>query len=137
MAVIGLLAGIVSMYGASAIIDKLGGDPEGDEMAEIQKDQGLQAARAQRPLHRLEKGTMEDEKELEASQRQMSSASIGAQQARLGRRGAGPSDMLDQIAAQMGTTAEELSAKLSPERAGDLSNTSRIAFGRSAKRVKG
>lgn len=137
MALVGIAATVIGMWSVGALIGQMGGDPEGDEMAEIRKDQGLQAARAQRPLHRLEKGTMEDEKEFAAAQRQMSAANIGAQQARLGRRSAGPGDMLDQIAAQMGTTAEELSAKLSPERAGDMSNTSRIAFGRSAKRLKG
>ena len=137
MALIGIAASIVGLWSVSALISQMGGDPEGDEMLEIQKDQGLQAARAQRPLHRLETGTMEDEKEMATGLRQRSAANIGATQASFGRRGEGPSDMLDQIAAQMGTTPEELSAKLSPERAGDLSNASRIAYGRSAKRLKG
>ncbi len=137
MALVGIAAGIIGMWSVGALILQMGGDPEGDEMVEIQKDQGLQAARAQRPLHRLEKGTMEDEKEMAAGQRQQSAANIGAQQARLGRRSEGPGEMLDRIAAQMGTTPEELSAKLSPERMGDMSDTSRIAFGRSAKRLKG
>ena len=73
MALVGIAAGIIGLWSASSLIEQLGGDPEGDEMVEIQKDQGLQAARAQRPLHRLEKGTMEDEKEFAASQRQMAS----------------------------------------------------------------
>ncbi len=137
MALVGIAAGIIGLWSASSLIEQLGGDPEGDEMVEIQKDQGMQAARAQRPLHRLEKGTMEDEKEFAASQRQMASAGIGTQQALLGRRSGGTADLLDQIAAQMGTTPEDLSAKLSPERMGDLSSASRIAFGRSVKRVKG
>lgn len=127
---------VIGTWAVTAIIDQLGGDPEGDVMQDIQTDQGIRAAEAQRPLHRLQRGTQEDEKEFNAGLRERSSSAIRYQQNRVGPD-SDDSGSLDRIAAEMGVTAEELSAKLSPERAGDMGDASRIAYGRSAKRMKG
>ena len=137
MALVGIAGVIIGTWAVGALLGQLGGDPEGDVMAEIQKNQGLDAARAQRPLHSMRREIREDEMEMAAGQRQMSSSNIEAQKVRVGRRSQGPQAGLDEIAAQMGVTPEDLSAKLSPDRAGDYSDASRIAYGRSPKRLRG
>lgn len=137
MSIAGGLLMIAGMMSASKIIGWLGGDPEGEAMAQIGKRQSLTAMQQGLPQQRLSRDIEQSQRETGAAQRRTQQFGIEAEEIALGRNIRGPRELLESVAQRMGTTPEDLGRRLSPTRMGDYSSLSKAAFGRVSKRVKG
>lgn len=136
MALSAILLGIAGYTAASRIIDFAGGDPEGGIAEQTAQRQALTSLQQAQPLNRARQQLASEQEVSGNLAAEASDFGTEATEVGLGRPIEGGRELLERISRQIGSSPEDLSARLSPTRSGDYSSLSKAAFGRSSKKLE-